>query len=472
MKKYTVIYLLPLMVLLVINACRKTESVPETLPESAKLFNINDIPEIKLQFSLSEWNRLLANYDLNPNNETNVISKFTFTLNGNSSVLDSIGVKLRGNSSRRRPEGSFGQTHNAINPNWNHCHFGVDFTKYKDGRYFSGLDKLILKWFKDDANYVREIYCYDLFKRYNVWTAPRASYAKLTVHVDGDSKSAYYGVYSMIEQVDAYFIAYREKLWGPGVGNLWKCTYNFNGPADLVSVKDMGVEDVKLDPSRSKYYTYDLKTNKTQLEPAKAELSKFINDLNSKTGADFEQWIAQKMDVNLFLKTYAVNVMVGMWDDYWGNGNNYYLYFSPNGKVYFIPYDYDNTLGTALSSFYFNTGTQDLLNWGKMNQSPLISKILQIEKYKNQYKAYITELASSNKDLFNAESSMQRISLWQNRIGPYVANDTGEDMVIQDVPAYWGTESYYRLLSGNDAAGQNGSANYFKTRIKNIPWLK
>jgi hypothetical protein len=140
--------------------------------------------------------------------------------------------------------------------------------------------------------------------------------------------------------------------------------------------------------------------------------------------------------------------------------------------VYFIPYDYDNTLGTALSSFYFNTGTQDLLNWGKMNQSPLISKILQIEKYKNQYKAYITELASSNKDLFNAESSMQRISLWQNRIGPYVANDTGEDMVIQDVPAYWGTESYYRLLSGNDAAGQNGSANYFKTRIKNIPWLK
>jgi len=230
------------------------------------------------------------------------------------------------------------------------------------------------------------------------------------------------------------------------------------------------VEDVKLDPSKSKYYTYDLKTNKTQLESAKAELSSFINDLNSKTGADFEQWIAQKMDVNLFLKTYAVNVLVGMWDDYWGNGNNYYLYFSPNGKVYFIPYDYDNTLGTSLSSYYFNTGTQDLLNWGKMNQSPLVTKILQIQKYRTKYQDYISELTNSN--LFHAESSMQRINLWQNRIAPYVANDTGEDMSIQDLPAYWGNESYYRLLSGDDQAGRNGPANYFKTRIKNIPWLK
>ena len=42
-----------------------------------------------------------------------------------------------------------------------------------------------------------------------------------------------------------------------------------------------------------------------------------------------------KMDVNLFLKTY-VNVMVGMWDDYWNNSNNFYFYFDGAGKFYFI----------------------------------------------------------------------------------------------------------------------------------------
>jgi spore coat protein CotH len=70
------------------------------------------------------------------------------------------------------------------------------------------------------------------------------------------------------------------------------------------------------------------------------------------------------MDVNLFLKTYAVNVTVGMWDDYWSNSNNYYFYFDAAGKFYFIPYDYDNTLGTSL--LMTDSGIQDPLNWGKM----------------------------------------------------------------------------------------------------------
>ena len=54
------------------------------------------------------------------------------------------------------------------------------------------------------------------------------------------------------------------------------------------------------------------------------------------------------MDVPLLLKTYAVNVAVGMWDDYWNNSNNYYFYFNPKGQFFFIPYDYDNTLGTSM----------------------------------------------------------------------------------------------------------------------------
>ena len=49
-----------------------------------------------------------------------------------------------------------------------------------------------------------------------------------------------------------------------------------------------------------------------------------------------------------------------MWDDYWFNKNNFYFYFDSNGKFYFIPYDYDNTLGTSSG---MNSGTQDMLNW-------------------------------------------------------------------------------------------------------------
>ncbi len=310
------------------------------------LFNLNDIPAITLEFELKVWNKLLTNYDLNPSNEKKVVSRFTFDVNGTTIALDSIGLRLRGNTSRRRPEGNPGDLHNAADPNWHHVHFALDFSKNRADQRFKGLNKLNLKWFKDDPNYCREIYSYDLFARYGCWNAPRASYCKLTVKVKGDAKPAYYGVYAMIENIDEDFLTKNQDKWGSGIGFLWKGGWaGTNATFTTSSAQSIGVEDVNIDPSLSVYYAYDLKTRKDELPAAQAELTQFITDLNTKTGTAFQTWIAQKMDVPLFLKTYATHVMLGMWDDYWVNGNNFYFYFAPNGKAYFIPYDYDNTLG-------------------------------------------------------------------------------------------------------------------------------
>mgnify|MGYP000725027588 FL=1 len=457
--------------LLVNVSCRKAISLPSETEESASLFQLEDIPEINMEVSQAAWNKLLANYDLNDKNEEYIPTKLRFTLNGVPTNLDSVGLKIRGNSSRRRPEGSPGQTHQLVNPDWHHTHFALDFEQYKAKQELHGLEKMVLKFANNDPTYVREIYAYDLFRRFGVWTAPRASYCRLTIKVIGDASAAYYGVYYMIENGDSDFVKYRKSEWGSDVGYLWKCLYNEGGPANLANANSIGIESVSLNKNLSQYYTYDLKTEKASFITAKAQLTEFITQLNTKTGSDFETWITQKMDVTLLLKTFAVSVLTGNWDDYWGNGNNYYLYFNPNGKVYYIPYDYDNCLGTAIPYWgFFNTGTQDPLNWGKMNESPLITKVLQIAKYRDQYKAYIKELVTKP-EYFNAEGSMQRIATWQSKISPYLSNATGQDMSITDLPAPWSTEKYYRLLSGNDLAGQNGQpSNYFKTRIKTIPW--
>ena len=435
---------------------------------SSELFNLDKIPSVELQFSLAQWNTLLTNYDRNPKNEKKVVSRFTFQLDGETVILDSIAVKLRGNTSRRRPEGNSGELHNATNPNWHHCHFGLDFAKNRPNQKFKGLEKLVLKWFKDDASYVREIYSYDLFRRFGVWTAPRASYTRVTVNVDGDPAPAYFGVYAMIESVDEDYIKFRSKNWTASPGFLWKGGYAGNFVPDFVSTNSMGVEDVKLNPSESQYFAYDLKTRKDEIDAAKAELTTFIYDLNSKTGTDFNTWISQKMDVDLFLKTYAVNVMVGMWDDYWVNTNNFYFHMATNGKAYFIPYDYDNTLGTSL--LLNNSGTQDPLHWGPQNGRPLITKILAIPAYREKYKEYISQLSNADNDLFSAGKSMARIAVWQSKIAPYISNATGEDMEIVDQPATWGNAPFYRLSSGNSQGGSNGNANYFNSRIQSIPW--
>ncbi len=432
------------------------------------IFNLNEVSSISVEVSLAQWNKLLQNYDLNSANDKRIVTKFTFTNRSGTTVLDSVGLRLKGNTSRRRPEGDNGELHNAVNPDWHHSHFGFDFSKYRDAQRFKGLDKLNIKWFKDDATYIREIYCYDLFRRFGCWQAPQASYCKVWIKVQGDATPAYFGVYAMIENIDEDYLARNRSKWGGGTGFLWKGGWSGSNNANFVSTASIGVENVELDGSLSNYFAYDLKTRKNELPAAKAELLQFIADLNTKTGAEFQTWIEQKMDLPLFLKTYATNVVVGMWDDYWANGNNFYFYFAPNGKAYFIPYDYDNTLGT--SQIMSNSGTQNPLMWGNMTERPLITKLLAIPQYQTMYKNYITQLTSANNDYFHSTKSIPRIQAWQTKIGPYITNDTGEDMAIEDKPASWGNQPNYRVKTGNGNGGISGPANYFTTKRAYIPW--
>ena len=197
------------------------------------------------------------------------------------------------------------------------------------------------------------------------------------------------------------------------------------------------------------------------METAKTQLADFITNVNSKNGDDFKTYISQKMDVNLFLKTYAVNVMVVMWDDYWNNSNNFYFYFDAAGKFYFIPYDYDNTLGTSL--LMTDSGIQNPLTWGKSDQNPLVSKVLSIPEYKTQYIKYLNDLIDKKYDLFYLDYSLQRIQKWQNMISAHASNDTGEDMTITDVPASWGNCGFYRLR------GNSSTDNYFVRKTASIP---
>jgi spore coat protein H len=442
--------------------------------KSEYIFDISALPEIRLNVKLKDWNALLSYYDINNSNEECVPASIEFKKNGVVTQLDSIGIRIRGNTSRRRPEGYEGQPHNPTFTDWNHAHFGLKFAEYRKGQSMFNTDRFNLKWFKDDAMYCREIYCYDLFKRFGVWTAPRASYARLTIYVEGDAKPAYYGVYSIIEAINDDYLKYRvlQGKFSDDKGNLWKAGYG----ADLSEIQDyqMGVENITLNPSTMQTYVYDLKTNKKSgLATAKVQLKSFIDQMSPlpSGSAELKAYLEQKMDVDLFLRAYAVNVMVGMWDDYWYNKNNFYFYFDTNGKFYFIPYDYDNTLGTSIG---MNSGTQDMLNWGSLDGSRmLMRKVMSITEFKETYMAYIKELANANNNLFDTDKSIARIQQWHAMIGNFIVNDTYEDMLIEDKPASWGNADFYRLFTGNDKGGVGrnaGDANFFKTKIKSITW--
>ena len=422
--------------------------------------NVDIIPEVHISVSRIQWNRLLTLYDNNPFTKQYVVATATFVKDGETTVIDSVGLRLKGNTSRRRPEGWSGQMHERDNTDWHHVHFGINLRKYVDdnAHTIQGVRKLHLKWFKDDPMYVREKFCYDLFKRAGVWTAIRDNYCRLWVHVEGDSQEAYYGVYEMLEPIDKRYLKDRKSRFGASDGYLWKCR---NAAAGLNNPNG----DFWYDDDSDDRHAYTLETQTEEFDSARVQLVDFMNKLCNLSDSEFYTWIQQTTDIDLLLKTYAVNVAVGMWDDYWNNANNFYIYFNARGtsgyKFYFIPYDSDNTLGTSIHcGVQTDAGRQDPLHWGNDN-NPLIARILKFNDFKAKYIAYLKELVDAKNALMDRRSAQARIRGWQARIEQYIDNDTGEDTVIEDQPASWSNHSEYNLL-------KNNGDNFFTVKAASI----
>lgn len=194
------------------------------------LFDIESLPEITITLTLEDWNQYLRNFDANKDNSIYVPAQWTFRKGDDVFHRDSVGLRPRGNTSRVRPEGSNGQMHQSNHTNWHHAHFGICFTEYESGERFFGMDRVVLKWHKEDPMYCREIYCYDLFRRFGVWSAPRASYCRLNIYIQGDRQPAYYGVYELIEGVRKGYLDDRRKEGHlpDSDGNMWKAAYGAN----------------------------------------------------------------------------------------------------------------------------------------------------------------------------------------------------------------------------------------------------
>ena len=222
-------------------------------------------------------------------------------------------------------------------------------------------------------------------------------------------------------------------------------------------------------------FTYDYKGD-NKLADGKPQLLAFMEELNNlptcngNSSADdiqkVKDFYTNKMDGDLFLRTYAINVILGMNDDYWVNNNNFYFYFDTDGKAYFIPYDYDNILGVSCVS-NFDVGTKNPMEWGSLTdeQHPLIQKILNVPEYMDLYKSYL-DLYSNEQSYFDDDKSIAQITNWQSMIQNYINSPDLEykdtTSVIEDKVADWSSTFVdYKIYTPGDL-------NYFTVRQKAI----
>lgn len=298
------------------------------------------------------------------NEESDIEHPATFEYDDGITVetVDLVGFRLRGNTSRFSKKQSF----------------KVSFNTFVQGQEFHDVEKLNLNGEHNDPSIIRSKIAWDLFQSQGV-AAPRAAHVELYIN------GVYRGLYANVEHIDEEFLKSR---FGSDAGNLYKCLW----PADLTY---LGPDAEDYRPTSDDRRPYDLKLKDSDLE-GYDDLAHFIDVLNNSSDAIFTEEIEKVFNVNGFLRSIAVDIVTGSWDNYLYLKNNFYLYFNPRTGVFeYIPYDFDNTFGIWWDFIEpgIDWASRDIYSWGNQHETrPLSDRILAVDTYVDRLSFYIDRL--------------------------------------------------------------------------------
>ena len=258
--------------------------------------------------------------------------------------VDSVGFRLRGNTSRNADKKSF----------------KLDFNHFVSGRDFYDVEKINLDGEHNDPSINRSKLSWDYYQEIGV-TSSRASHAK--VYINGD----YYGLYISIEHIDDTFL---KRNYENDSGNLWKCIW----PADLTY---RGNDQEDYHPYHDEERPYNLKTNKDEYDFSK--LARLIRVINQTPDS-----LEMVLNIKKAIQYFAVNILTGSWDDYRFLRNNFYLYHNPDDDlIHWIPYDYDNAF--SIDWFDIDWSTVDPYSYAVIDGDgrPLTDYMFEQDRYNN-----------------------------------------------------------------------------------------
>jgi spore coat protein H len=187
----------------------------------------------------------------------------------------------------------------------------LNFDKFAEGQRFHGLQKLHLNNSVQDASYVSEQVCRELCLKAGLPT-PRAAHA--VVELNGHPPQ----LYVLVEGWNKQFL---KRHFKNPKGNLY-------------------------DGGAAKDITYQLDTNSGEHPEDRSRLEALIaaaqeSDLEARTAA-----IEKVLDVDRFLTFIAMEVIMGHWDGYAMNRNNYRVFHDlDSDRMIFLPHGMDQMFG-------------------------------------------------------------------------------------------------------------------------------
>ena len=171
----------------------------------------------------------------------------------------------------------------------------IKFDEFAKQDPVKGLNRLTLNNNKQDRSLVSQLLAYQLFRDAGIH-APRCNYAKVTVN------GKYLGVYTNVESIKKPFLKHQ---FGSSKGNLYEAT--------LTDFHPRAIE------------TIEVKNNKQESE---RQDIRSLADLLDKPGELDVEELDRIIDLDYFIRYWAMESLIGFWDGYNANQNNFYLYFS------------------------------------------------------------------------------------------------------------------------------------------------
>lgn len=405
---------------------------PETLVQPDYIqssFNKDEIMEINIEIDEDNLTSLIENALQEQYVPANI------TING--TTINNIGIRAKGNSSLRRVSSSTQPERYS---------FKINFSEYITDQNFLGLEKMVLNNMIGDSTYLKEYLSYDLMEFLNINT-PAFCFANININ------GKYWGLYLAVEALEEDFL---ERYYGKDYGNLYKPDTEDGGaggdknqmqqppemmegeenqiqqPPEMMEDEENQIQQsqktnrnsqakvtglIYIDDEISSYSTiFDSVVTDGLTKQDKYKYIEMVKALNN--GEDIEKYL----DVDEILRYFAVNTFLVNLDSYAGNmKHNYYLY-EENGVFSILPWDFNLSFGT----FQMNSG-QKVINFpidepvtDTMENSPLISKLLEIDEYKNLYYSYLNQIVE---EYVNSGIYENKINTLNKLIYDYVAID-------------------------------------------------
>lgn len=363
----------------------------------------------------------------NSSEDYKIRTNMTYITLNNTLSYEAAEISLAGRSSRWMPKLSY------------------NIELAKDDR-LGEFRRVKLRAMDTDPSYIREQLAYDVIKSTGLLSS-EFSYVRVFLNNQA------LGLFGIIEPFQDPWLAnsFADGSKKYKHGNLYQGVFQtaqssaMNHTSDLSYYNNItayadGQYKIKVEASKGKSGDY---------KPL-MEFTKFIDTAPTNSSNAVATW-NKKLDTGSFLRSMALEVILGYADGYSTLADNYYLYQNlDTGKFFYISSDMDLTLGSTMFKLD-DMWSGDYTTFPGLSTRPLMTKILQVPEFKQQYEELLVNITQR---LVNSVTMNDRINDVINMIKEDVVWDKTLPRVGNNIMATLGSA----MGDSNDNSSMDNSA--------------